>query len=1018
MKAAVACVFTLLPGAFAWSLDPTLSLQQLNHRAFTEVQGAPGNVRALAQTTDGTLWGGGETGLFRFDGVRFVSYPGPADEPLPSTNISALLASPDGGLWIGFGFGGVNRLQAGHLTRYDDRDGLPDGSVWQFALDHEGTLWMVGTGGLARLRGQRWERVAGDTITSASSISVDRAGTLWVMTPDRVLARASGESGFREIAIRNEGNLDVHPRTVAEAPDGSTWGAAPQTVGAISRLSLGGRTRPTDRVTLLVPDGFSPYLFDDDGNLWLSGPTLQRATAHELSRDRSAGDLVIHTDKFGPANGLSGTSILPLLQDREKNIWVSTRKGLDRFSRGNVVPSQIPLCSGPGYAIAAGDGGALWAACAKNDTTEGDVLEIRDGIVVSQRPTGRFTAAYRDRDGSVWFAGASLVGQLKDGKILTTPLPEEARGQEAQAIARDSSGAIWVSVVHRGVFRFSGGRWSAYGGLDAFPQGAAIVETADSEGVLWFGYPGNRVARLENGALKVFDTSNGLQVGNVTAIAVHDKHVWIGGELGFARFDGVRFVPVRRASGRPFSGISGIVNAKNGDLWLNAIGGISHIPREEVERVDRDAEHRVQDEVFDSFDGASGYPMQMRPIPSAVETTDGHIWFCLYEGMVWVDAAHLNRNLLPPPVTIWTISSGQQLYRNLGEELHLPKHTTNLQIDYTAGSLVNPERIRFRYKLEGSDRVWQDVGNRREALYTNLGPGPYTFRVTAANSDGVWNDTGASIKFSIDPAFYQTRWFYALCALMGLGVLAALYRLRMRQVAARVRSRFEERLSERERIARELHDTLLQSVQGLIWRFQAVADRLPLGDPERQRTELALERADQVLGESRDRVKDLRSSESSVTELPRALASEGEQLAAAHGAQFQTSVEGLPRELHPIAREEAFLIAREALGNAFRHAGAQHIEVQVVYDETALSVRIRDDGRGIGPEVLQAGGAPGHFGLLGMRERVAKLKAHLDIWSKLGAGTEIDLRIPGRVAYRERRPSAWRAGFWRGEGAK
>jgi signal transduction histidine kinase len=235
----------------------------------------------------------------------------------------------------------------------------------------------------------------------------------------------------------------------------------------------------------------------------------------------------------------------------------------------------------------------------------------------------------------------------------------------------------------------------------------------------------------------------------------------------------------------------------------------------------------------------------------------------------------------------------------------------------------------------------------------------------------------------------------------------------MRQVSSQVRAQLGARLAERERIARELHDTLLQGVQGLIWRFQAVADRISRLEPARELMEQALDRADHLLGESRDRVKDLRATSPGALDLAQALAAEGEHLAQEHPARFHTSVVGTTRELHPIAREETLLIAREALGNAFRHAGAQHIEAEVSYADAELHVRIRDDGRGVDGAVLQAGGKPGHFGLLGMRERAKKLRAHVDVWSKPGAGTEVDLRVPADVAYAPMQSARRRTRWWR-----
>jgi signal transduction histidine kinase len=314
-------------------------------------------------------------------------------------------------------------------------------------------------------------------------------------------------------------------------------------------------------------------------------------------------------------------------------------------------------------------------------------------------------------------------------------------------------------------------------------------------------------------------------------------------------------------------------------------------------------------------------------------------------------------------------------------------------------SLSVPERVQFRYRLRGLDPEWQSAGTRRTAYYTRLPPGSYDFQVIASNDAGVWNAGGAELALRIVPAWYQTWWFYSLSALLAVAVLAALYRLRLEQVRADTRRLLETRLSERERIARDLHDTLLQGMQGLIWRFQAATARIPPNEPARTLMEQSLERADKLLSEGRDKVKDLRAAETDRSDLAEALTTEAEQLAPAHPTEFRLNVEGTRRDLHPIVREEAFLVAREALGNAFRHSGAKHIEVEVSYGEAALCIRVRDDGRGISADVL-ARGKPDRFGLLGMRERAQKLGAELQILSRPSIGTEIDLRVPAKVAYR------------------
>jgi signal transduction histidine kinase/ligand-binding sensor domain-containing protein len=983
-----------------------LSPQQLNYRAFTSMDGAPTDMVALAQTVDGTLWMGGRAGLTRFDGIRFVPYPGTSEEPLQHTNISALFGAPDGSLWIGFRPAGVAVLKNGHVTHYSERDGLPRGAVQQIAADRDGSIWIAARRGVAHFANGRCTEVVDESeLNTPYGVLVDRAGTLWVATLDGLRARAPGEQHFREIDKRRY----FGPRglLLSAASDGRIWAAAGNELVAVDPAQ-----NPVPESIIISGMVGGPLLPDANGNLWTADPVrnnLMHITSEDLARLGQPG-AIVDPENVSRSEGLSRGFIYALLEDREGNIWVATNTALHRFSRSNVVHDIVTICSGnilQAPAFAAGDAGALWVTCGGD--SDGPVAEIRDGKVVSSRPAPPFSVAYRDRTGKVWFAGRTALAHLDAGRVVATPLPAPMYGRPVQALLRDSRGGLWVAVTRRSTYYVVAGEWIENDNL-ALPREPAYVETADDSGVLWFGYTDNRIARIDGRDVKLLGPEQGLKVGNVLAILAQDGELWVSGELGFARFDGQRFVQIRNRSGQSFNGVSGIVRARNSDLWLNGAAGISHISRRELEQLAGDPTHRVQSETFNYLDGVPGTAMQLRPQPSAAATTDGRIWFAMTGGLVSIDPSQIARNTLPPPITIWALTSGDKRYPNLGADLHLPVHTTDVQIEYSAGSLTVPERVHFRYRLEGLDRGWHDVGNRREALYTNLGPGNYRFRVIAANNDGLWNETGASVAFTIAPTFYQTRWFRGLCVLACVAILAALYRIRMRRVAAQISERLGAQLAERERIARELHDTLLQGMQGVIWRFQAAAKRIPPGEAARQLMEQSLDRADRLLIESRDKVKDLRSAARDVVELANALAAEGEELAQLHHVKFSVRIQGTGRELHPIVREEGFSIAREALTNAFRHASASTIEAEVAYNYGALSVRVRDDGQGISPSVMAAGGRPGHFGLAGMRERAAKLGAHLEVWSKPGAGTEWELRVPAKVAYRGPRTAASRAG--------
>ena len=381
------------------------------------------------------------------------------------------------------------------------------------------------------------------------------------------------------------------------------------------------------------------------------------------------------------------------------------------------------------------------------------------------------------------------------------------------------------------------------------------------------------------------------------------------------------------------------------------------------------------------------------------------MWFATIKGIAWLDPTTFenNRHRLPPTVVVSAIASNGKRYA-AADGLTLPAHTDNLKVDYTALALPIPERARFRYKLERVDKDWQDAGTRRAAFFSNLGPGNYKFRVIASNNDGVWNDAGASLDFSIAPAPYQTAWFRLLCVAAFLGLIAALYQLRLQQLHRQFSIGLEARVSERTRIARELHDTLLQSFHGLILSFQAVSNLLPMRPEEaKRRLDDAIDQAAQAITEGRDAVQGLRSSTIETYDLTTALNTLAEELAANKTDQnspvFDVHAEGAPRDLHPILRDEVYRIAGEALRNAFRHAQARRIEMEIHYGGRHLRLRIRDNGKGMDSQVVTDKGRRGHWGLHGMWERAKVIGGNLEIWSKVQSGTEIELTIPASTAY-------------------
>jgi signal transduction histidine kinase len=520
------------------------------------------------------------------------------------------------------------------------------------------------------------------------------------------------------------------------------------------------------------------------------------------------------------------------------------------------------------------------------------------------------------------------------------------------------------------------------------------------DGRVWFGYDNGTIIVIDDGNIQLLSPKGHFE--NILAINGRGRHIWVGGSSGLAFFDGSSFRPVIPADAGALGTVWGIEETSDGGLWLGAAQGVIHIAESEVQRFLSDSSYRVRYELFDSSDGLPG-TFRWGWSQGEAQGTDGRLWFAASNGLAWLDPAHISRNTLPPPVVIQSLTADDKLYPYWASPA-LPALTGHLEIKFTALSLSIPERDHFRYKLEGYDNDWRDIGTQRQASYTNLSPRKYRFRVIASNNDGVWNEAGTTLDFSVLPAWYQTIWFRSLCVAAFGVFLWTLYQLRLRQLARQFNMTLEARVNERTRIARELHDSLLQGFQGLMFRLQAVRDLLP-GRPSEamQALDIALDRGDKAIAEGRDAVSDLRESIFRDRDVSEALTALSEELAAPsdNGAVpfVRVLVEGKPRELNPVLRDEIYRIGAEALRNAFRHAKAQKIEAEITYGDSEFLLHVRDDGSGIVPEVVSQGVRAGHWGLPGMRERTESFGGKLEVWSERGTGTEIKLAVPASTAY-------------------
>jgi signal transduction histidine kinase len=986
------CVVALLVSWRACALSPDLRITQFYHSAWSAKEGAPTGIEALAQTRDGYLWIATSAGLFRFDGVRFERIDDIYGRRLPSSNLFTLWAPPSGGLWIGYMFGGVSFISNGRITNYGEREGLPVGTVRAFAQDKSGAIWAATTRGLRRLDGSKWVDVSTALNLPAAyvhGVTVDREGTLWIDVANSIMFMQPGQRGFAAADIHTS-NSEVR---FVEAPDGTLW-LSDETNGLRALHVPTGPTNATKDWIRLgdLRSGPSFLSFiDREGALWMSTP-------NGIRRLRDAAGLLRHgladgasADVFLLTDGLTGSTSrgLPVLEDREGNVWIGTAGGLDSFRESRLT--RLDLAGNSlGFALAAGDDGAVLVG----ESSKNGAFKVTKGLGVESVPgPGDMRCAYRDRDGIIWLGGPEKIWRSAGQRWVAIDLPvnnlvSENR-VEVQAIAKDQSGTLWVSLVRAGVFRLADSKWSRYGE-------PAVSLTTDNDGRVWLGYPNSQVQVVDKETVQSLSAADGLDVGTVLSIDARRRHVWVGGEHGLARFDGRRFHAVTRQGGISLPSVSGIIETAEGDLWLNTSEGAMKVPADEVRRVDDDSHYAVRYTLLNFLDGMPGTPVAVRPLPTMVESTDGRLWFATSNGIAWTDPRHVVRNTLAPPVDVQSIIADGVRY-DPAAGLKLPIRTRNLQIRYTALSLSVPERVRFRYQL-GADQPWQDVGPRRDAYFTDLAPGHYRFRVIASNNDGVWNETGAAVDFDIPPAFVQTKWFVAICVAAGAAVLWLLWTLRLRQVQARMRDRLEARLFERERIAQELHDTLLQGLLSASLQLAVANSQISPGATAKPLVERVFQLLRQMIDEGRNAVRGLRTGHSDPNDLERAFAQIPQDLAADGTIKYQFIVEGTPRSLRPLIRDEVYRVGREALANAFRHSHASVIETVLDYAQDRFRIVVRDNGRGIDPEVLRCG-REGHWGLSGMRERSEKIGARLKVLSAAGAGTEIDLTVPAGAAF-------------------
>ena len=527
---------------------------------------------------------------------------------------------------------------------------------------------------------------------------------------------------------------------------------------------------------------------------------------------------------------------------------------------------------------------------------------------------------------------------------------------------------------------------------------------SDPDGGVWAGLFKGGLARYRQGHGQILpSTEGGSGASRVLDISRNrDGTLWVATEHGLSRIGEGRVTTLTTANGLPCNKVHWLIEDDSSSYWLYTECGLLRVPRAELDAWVADPKRNIAVTTFDAADGIRLVPTLSGMHPQVAKSSDGRIWFINYDAVSFFDPSHMTRNSLAPPVVIEQITADRKTHE-AKSGLRLPPLVRDISIDYTAASFIAPGKVRFKYRLEGQDPDWREVINERQAQYSNLAPGNYRFRVTASNNSGVWNEAGTTLDFSIAPAYCQTLGFGSRAVLHSSGPLVAVPTA-PRQVARAFNARLEERVAERTRIARELHDTLLQSFQGLLLRFQTARELLRTRPDEADEIlGSAIDQTSHAITEGRSAVQGLRASTVERNDLAAAIRTIGHEIGGQAGghppSDLLVDVEGTSRALHPIVRDEVYRIASEALRNAFHHAEAKRVEVELRYNDRELRLRVRDDGKGFDPKLVTASGRAGHFGLQGMHERAKLVGGKLTVWSAPECGTEVELTIPSAQAY-------------------
>ncbi len=967
-----AFAYVVMCAALSYALDPSKALTQYSHRIWDQEEGmVEPTVYAILQSHDGYLWLGTQSGVVRFDGQRFRPIritPGVEPEPVV---IRSLYEDRDRNLWAGSVGNGLLEISRSGKRWYTKRDGLPSDIVTCIVPHGEASLWVCTTQGLVDFHnGPKKTYTIADGLPSirVSGICEAKDGTEWISTFDRGLAMR--RDGHFSLFDPGPTELTGDIRELRCSPDGAVWAASDHGLYRIA----GSHVEHFTAKDGLPDDDVLSLEQTSDGSIFIGTQTgVARFDKHEWSA-------------YGTKDGLSHTAVFSLLSDREGSLWAGTKNGLDQFTDSRVTPyttsEGMPTNdTGP---VVEDRSGTLWIGTRESGLIRFDGHHFSRLTKANGLVDDHILSLLPEADGDLLIGTQKGLSRLHQGRVVGIYTKRDGlAGNRINSLFQDTDGSVWVGT-EAGLSVLKGDRLARASQFEQLPRENIVALGGGRTTRLFVSTGSGHLYCMRGGKMAAFATSDPTRA---VASYYHDADhhsIWMGSlGSGLIRLKGGSLSHVRVKDGLFDDRIYAILPDDHENFWFASSKGIFRTSRKELEDFADGKRRRVGSLPFTT--GQVRFECQSGVDPAAWRTHDGRLWFSTTSGLVVVDPNHLAPNTLPPPTQIETLFVNGQRREPAGS-LQLAPFEKNLEVRYAGLSFVTPEKVTFRYILDGYDREWVEAGTRREAFYTNLPPGHFRFRVIATNSDGVWSTNGASLDFTIEPRLYQRRWFFPLMGVL-VGLLIWLgYQIRVRNL----RRQFNLVLSERTRIARELHDTLLQGLSGVTMQLQALWTRIPPSG-ELHMLQDIIKDAGNCLTEARQSLWGLRNRTGTDNSFADRLMRQTQQAAAGTSIKLVLQVMPAPPPLSPEVEYQLLRIAQEAVSNAIQHAQPKAIEVRLQTVDDTLELMVRDDGVGFSTETQHA--ELGHYGLVGMQERAGEIGARLMITSVRGLGTDVKVMV-------------------------